>query len=166
MPLTTEMEGRNAKTLGQFNVPHILERIFGYLDYESYKKCYEVNSIWHELLKSEPYQKKAKAAFRQGILDDEKKLQAASKDGDTGEIKRLLSYGLLDVNKTGKEFGYAPLHDAVWGGHMDVVQMLIDGGAELNKGKTPLQENDWTPHGREVLKSPVSHLNLSFSVEH
>ena len=49
---------------------------------------------------------------------------------------------------------------------MDVVQMLIDGGAELNKGKTPLQENDWTPHGREVLKSPVSHLNLSFSVEH
>ena len=159
------MEGRSAfDILFEMNLPHILEKIFGHLDYESYKKCYEVNSAWHELLTSDPYLRRAKAVFREGILGDEKKLQDAIKGGDMDEIKRLLSYQLVDVNKTGNdEFGLAPLHDAALGGHADVVQMLIDRGAEPNKEKTRLQRNDWSPHGREVFNSPVAHLILWFS---
>ena len=122
--MTTEMESQNTETLVLFerNVPHVLEKIFGHLDYDSYKTCYEVNSAWHELLTSDPYLKRAKVLFREGILEDEKKLHNAAKDGDIDEIRRLLSYGLVDVNKTGDdEFGLAPLHDAAWGGHRDIV---------------------------------------------
>ena len=67
--MNTEMEGRDKETLGLFprNVPHIIEKIFFYLDYESYKKCHEVNSTWFELLTSDSYQKKAKAVFREAF---------------------------------------------------------------------------------------------------
>ena len=46
--------------LFSMNVPHILEKIFFSLDYESYKKCLEVSYAWNKLLESESYQKKLK----------------------------------------------------------------------------------------------------------
>ena len=56
------------------SVPHILEKIFLSLDYESYKTCVRVRNAWKELLLSEPFQGKAKASFRKEILMDEDKL--------------------------------------------------------------------------------------------
>ena len=38
-------------------VPHILEKIFFALDYESYKICFEVSTTWRRLLTSEPFQR-------------------------------------------------------------------------------------------------------------
>ena len=37
------------------SVPHILEKIFFSLDYESFMRCSEVNKTWNDLLTSEPY---------------------------------------------------------------------------------------------------------------
>ena len=53
-------------------VPHILEKIFFSLDYESYKRCIKVNSTWKNLLQSESYQRKAKALFHDQISEEER----------------------------------------------------------------------------------------------
>ena len=45
------------------SVPHILEKIFLSLDYETFKKCREVSNAWNEQLTSESYQQKAKSVF-------------------------------------------------------------------------------------------------------
>ena len=39
------------------NVPHILEKIFFSLSYNSYLTCFEVNNAWKKTLVSERYQK-------------------------------------------------------------------------------------------------------------
>ena len=39
------------------SVPHILEKIFFSLDYRSFQTCFKVNSVWNQLLSSQPYQK-------------------------------------------------------------------------------------------------------------
>ena len=49
------------------SVPHILEKIFFSLDYESYKECLEVSDTWNKLLLSEPYLKIGKSVFRDEI---------------------------------------------------------------------------------------------------
>ena len=56
------------------HVPHILEKIFFFLDYDSFKECMEVNSMWNALLKSESYLKKGKALFHKEILEDVNRL--------------------------------------------------------------------------------------------
>ena len=142
--MNTDMDGHNKVTLGLFprNVPHVLEKIFFYLDYESYKKCHSVNSTWHELLTSDSYQKKAKAVFHEGIWKEEDKLWSAAKDGNVSEVKRLLTH-LVDVNCVrGKHIKSTPLIEAAVRGHKIVTQMLLDKGANPNKGNmfglTPL----------------------------
>ena len=80
------------------NVPHILENIFFYLDYESYKTCLEVSQAWKKLLTSESYQTKGKSVFRDKILADERHLHFASRDGDKYHVRRILSTYLVDVN--------------------------------------------------------------------
>ena len=57
--------------LFSMNVPHILEKIFFSLDYESYKKCLEVSYAWNELLKSEQYLKIGKCEFQDELSEDE-----------------------------------------------------------------------------------------------
>ena len=85
-------------TLFDKHVPHILEKIFFYVDYEAFKTCLEVNSSWNRLLKSDAFQKKAKILFRDEILKDERKLMQASEKGITEEVRRVLSGGFVDVN--------------------------------------------------------------------
>ena len=60
----------NLNALFSKNVPHILEKIFFSLDYESYKICLEVNSEWKELLTSERYITKGKTVFKEEIMKD------------------------------------------------------------------------------------------------
>ena len=75
------------------NVPHILEMIFFFLDYESYKNCVEVNKVLHDLLTSELYQRKGKSVFHKEILKDKEKLKSALKEGNAHELRTLLSRG-------------------------------------------------------------------------
>merc|ERR1739836_351950 len=56
------------------NFPHILEKIFFSLDYETYKKCLEVNSEWKGILTSERHKTKGRSVFKKEIVEDEKKL--------------------------------------------------------------------------------------------
>ena len=79
-------------------VPHILEKIFLSLDYESYKNCIGVNYTWKNLLTSESYQRKGKSVFHEELLDDEGELWKAAREGNAERIRRLLSSGLLNVN--------------------------------------------------------------------
>ena len=141
------------------NVPHIIEKIFLSLEYQSYKTCHSVSHSWRELLTSQTFQKKARSVFRTEILQDEMRLRHASYDGNVNEVGRLLSMGLVNVNCVGGcltnediEWGWGhnydkvttPLREAVARGHKNVVQLLIAGGADPNiisiYGKPPLYE--------------------------
>ena len=119
------------------HVPHILEHIFLSLDYESYKSCTQVCQAWNQLLTSESYQ----AKFREEILKDEGHLHDASRDGNEEEVRRLLSTSLVNVNRVNR--ATTPLLGASMRGHKNVVQLLIDKGADPNVanycGYTPLR---------------------------
>ena len=124
------------------SVPHILEKIFFSLDYESYKESLKVSDTWNKLLLSESYLKIGKTVFRDEISKDQEKLNNAANNGNTTEVKKLLSSGMLDVNR---EHGFildTPLLKAA--GNRVMIQLLLDRGANPNKsqkyGVTPLHK--------------------------
>ena len=123
--------------------PHILEKICLSLDYDSFKKCLEVNTAWKIVLTAKTFQKKVKALYLEGILEDEVKLLRDSKEGNTGEVQKLLSIGMVYVDCL-DENGNTPLHEAAWEGHKNVIQLLLKRGADPNKegqyGETPLHK--------------------------
>ena len=49
------------------NVPHIPEKIFLSMDYQSFKNCLKVNNEWRGLLTSERFMSKAKSTFKSDI---------------------------------------------------------------------------------------------------
>ena len=116
------------------NIPHILEKIFFSLDYESFKACLGVSRNWNYLLKSESFQKRAKPLLHSHILEDEKKLHIASRSGNTDEVKRLISGGLLDVNSIWAWEKTTALFKAALNGHTDTFCALLLHGA-IEKGE-------------------------------
>ena len=92
------VQDRGFEKLFSKNVPAILEKIFFYLDYESFKTCFEICTTWRGLLTSEWFQKKAKLQFWLKIEEDEEKLLNASGSGNAQEVQKLLSLGLFDIN--------------------------------------------------------------------
>ena len=80
------------------NAPHLIEKIFFLLEYDSFKTCMEVNGLWSKLLKSKSYQKRARSVFKRGIFKDHEELQRATYQGNTDEVRKLLSSGMLDVD--------------------------------------------------------------------
>ena len=128
-------------TLFHMHVPHILEKIFFFLDYDSFKECMEVNSTWKALLKSESYLKKGKALFYEEILEDVDHLFDASNEGLTDEVRSILSSGMVEVDPL-DSLGRAPLHLAAMNGHADVIEVLLGFGANPNRAQcwesTPL----------------------------
>ena len=144
------------------SVPHILERIFLSLDYESLKSCLEVSITWMEIIKSRSFHKRAKYLFQEEISKDEVILWQKSWAGNTKAVKRLLLSGLLDVNHVQSDYvcqSFQPkkaltsLGVAASRGHKDVVQVLLEKGAHLNKAHefalTPLQKS--VSLGRKVM---------------
>ena len=124
-------------TLFTKNVPHILEKIFFYTDFHSYKECLEMSNAWKDLLTSESYKGKAKSVFHTEILRDELKLCKASQKGETEEVRMLLLSGMVDADNIDSSVhsdSYTSvLRVAADGGHLDVVRLLIDSGADPNK---------------------------------
>ena len=127
------------------SVPHILEKILLFLDYETYKKCSKVSIAWNEILMSKSFQRKAKSVFQEEIEKDQEDLWWAVKKSNTEEIMELLNSGFLDVNFWYASF-YIPnntlLCTAAAHAHKDVVKLLLDKGAIIDKahywGDTPL----------------------------
>ena len=128
----------------KINVPHIVKKIFLSLDYESYKTCLEVSNDWHGLLTSESYRRKAKDLFRKEITEEEIKLWHATHEANIETIARLLSCGMLDVNSIPEGYYLTPLFTAVANGHIDVVNLLLKKGADIENdnqfGFTPLHK--------------------------
>ena len=124
------------------SVPHIVEKIFLSLDYESYKECINVSRTWNELFTSEHYMKIVKSVFHDSISEDEKKLRRAAREGDAIKVRRLLSIRLLDVNCNHNVLKMTPLQEASRKGHEATVQLLLNAGADPNVedcwGWTPL----------------------------
>ena len=73
------------------NYPHILEKIFLFLDYESFKICFKVCTTWRELIISELLKRKAKDTFSLEIEEDGRKLTLAAREGRITIIRGLLS---------------------------------------------------------------------------
>ena len=132
-------------TVSQFDrlftkrVPHIHEKIFFSIDYESFKQCLEVSKSWNYLLTSESFLRRSKSVFCEDI---QKEIMLAAERGNVDIIQRVLSNFMVDINFMTELHG-SPLIRAVRNGHKDVVNLLLDGGAEPNlahkNGKTPLQ---------------------------
>ena len=139
------MEARKScafDTLFTKHVPHIIEKIFLSLDYESFKSCCQASNAWKKVLTSKPFKGKAKLVFHDEILKDQKKLydtvgRPHAVLGNAEEVRRLLSTGMLDVNcKTDIATWYWPrltITKAAFHGYHDSVQVLIDAGADCNK---------------------------------
>ena len=123
------------------SVPHILEKIFFSLEYESYKTCLEVSHTWQELLISETYQKIGKALFHNEITQDQEKLVKASKEGNVSLVRRLLLGRMLDVNNENSYNKRTPLSLAAGYVHKDVIKDLRGREADPNKSDS----SQWTP---------------------
>ena len=137
------------------SVPHILEKVFFSLDYESYKQCLEVGHTWNELLTSELYLKIGKSVFQNEISEDEKELSTAAAEGHVAKVRTLLRSKMLDVNIRHGYLLYTSLHKAALKGHRAVVHLLLNRGADPNArdtyGETPLQNAAFYGH-KDVVK--------------
>ena len=117
------------------SVPHVLERIFFSLDYDSFKQCLRVSKVWNQLLTSESYRPKAQLMFQKQIRRDQCVLIILfARYGKISEVRRLLSSGMLDINFTHPNNGTTALHQAVFQNNHDIVNLLIDRGADPNIG--------------------------------
>ena len=111
-----EADGIGFDTLLTKNVPHIIEKIFLSLDYQSFKRCQVVSNKWSQLLTSDSLKAKAKSVFYGEISEelfdacigecDHDDCDCESEcdhgdiecEGNADEVKRLLSSGMVDVN--------------------------------------------------------------------
>ena len=136
-------------TLISKNLPHILEKIFFSLDYESFKNCLEVSNEWKSVLTSDRYITKGKSVFKEGITKDEKQILVAANKGNKDDVRVLLASGMVDVNCKDCE-GCAPLHNAALNGNKELAKFLIDRGAQPNvtdkNGGTPLHRASFLGH--------------------
>ena len=128
------MESSAFDTLFSKNMPHILEAIFFSLDYESYKVCLDVSMVWKSMLTSKAFQKKGESVFHKDILHEQLKLQQAAQNGNKDVVINILSTGMLNIDcgTIFNRWSQSPLCLAAYSGHKDMVQLLLDNGANIN----------------------------------
>ena len=137
------------------NLPHVIEKIFFSLDYDTFNNCQEVSMTWNRLLTSDSYLKIAKSVFLKDIEED---LWAAVMEDNLDGVRRVLSNGMAEANCESnrnfprdlysyplvhtREMVETPLYYAARMGQQDVVKLLIERGADPNwrhrSGMTPL----------------------------
>ena len=152
------------------NLPHVLQKIFLYLDYESLKACHKVNKAWNSLITSESFQKKARSIFKVGIEQDVERLINACWSNKTHEVACILSIELVSVDCEGQD-GATLLCVAVCHSSNDVVNLLIQRGADPNKpinkkwmgkrGVTPLISAADNLEGAKLLLDSGANPNTS-----
>ena len=141
------------------SVPHIFEKIFFSLNYDSFKKCREVSKAWNELHYSERYRQMA-GELLQDKRENERLLCHHSNMGNAREVGNLLKSG-IDIECTYRDIylgdvGRTPLHKAAFKGNTEIVKMLLEAGANPNKAdkeaKTPLHEAVISGRRPEIVK--------------
>ena len=137
------------------SVPHILERIFFSLDYDSFMSSRKVSKAWNELHSCESYQQrraellveKLEKAWKKEI--NERKLCKYSYYGNVEEVKNLLSYGVNPncehIQVRWGRTPWTPILHAAAEGNVEVVKLLLNAGADANvvhvvEGDTPLHK--------------------------
>ena len=159
------MSKDKATGLGTFDplfsksVPHILEDIFASLDYDSFMACHNVCKVWNELLSFQSYQQIAEKLLKEKE-EGEEELCEASSTGNLDQVEHLITDGIkVNCNRPGKKvnwwegsLGGTPLFYAATNGHKNVVQLLLNKGADPNKvsmvgGESPLL---YAAHNRHI----------------
>lgn len=87
-----------------------------------------------------------KAGANPRLVDEQIKATAGHKAGYHGNIRTaqiLVEDGRLELDAQGPYNGYTALHDAIWHGHKDTVEVFLKAGANLylktHTGHTPLE---------------------------
>ena len=122
-------------TLFNKSVPHILEKIFFSLDYDSLMTCRRVCRTWNSLLLSESYQRRSEELLeeKKKKKKSEEELSQFSKEGNVEEVRNLLSSGMDPNFKSIYCYLKTPLHYAASNGHIEVAKLLLGAGADPNK---------------------------------
>ena len=99
-----------------------------------------MNTSWYVLLTSASLIKKAGSKFQREIWNDEISLWHNSRCGKTEEVRSLLSTKMITLNRkimigSLDSIPTTPLFEAADKGHTEVVQLLLDGGAERDEGE-------------------------------
>ena len=71
------------------SVPHVLEKIFFSLDYDSFKNCHQVCNGWKDLLISEPFQTKSKLVCLYQRLQERYNLLTPEREKRSNELALL-----------------------------------------------------------------------------
>ena len=130
--------------LSKKNIPHVLETIFFSLDFDSYISCRAVCKSWNQLHSSDLYQARAKEKLIEK-KKSQRRLCLYSWKGKVEEVRSIISSGInpnfswVDARMLA---GMLPLLLAIIRGHEAVVKLLLNMGADPNrgteKGLTPL----------------------------
>ena len=115
------------------SVPHILERIFFSLDYDSFMACRAVSKTWNELLSTEQYRNKSLEMLLMKQMNGAK-LWKLLREGNAREVSELVSTTGVALNcESPQELGLTPLLFAVTHKQTDVARVLLKAGADPNR---------------------------------
>ena len=127
------------------------------LDYETFRNIWGVCKEWDELLATESFRKKAKALFYYNTQEENEAilhLASGFRSGCPQIVKILVSRG-INPNIQHPQDKMTPLCLAASSGSKDVVEVLLDAGADTNipdvRGRTPFMKAVLNGHA-EVVK--------------
>ena len=117
-----------------FNMPHVVEKVFGMLDRKSLIQAREVSNLWKDFVDN-------KTEFWSELAKYDRYMIAAEK-GETDKVKCFLQYA-REKNPGGTyTFGYTVLHQMAWDGNAEICNLMMDYLDDKNpvddKGGTPL----------------------------